>query len=134
MKDYDTLAQRFAEIPDMEVSEETLGAYLEGNLSPEEMMEVQQLVENDPILCEMAGDITADDDYHYDNEYYDGYDSEDIADEYGVDEYSDSLVDTDQVVDDSTDAEDSYGDTSWADTTDDTTDDSFIDTDSFDCY
>jgi len=50
MKDYNELVSRFDDIQDLPVSEEQLGAYLEGNLSLYEMEEMGNVVNHDPLL------------------------------------------------------------------------------------
>lgn len=64
MKDYDDLISRFGEIQDLPVSEELLGAYLEGNLDVYEMTEVSNLIYNDPSLKSMLNDATLDNIYN----------------------------------------------------------------------
>lgn len=56
MKDYDELVSRFDSIQDLPVSEEQLGAYLEGNLSLYEMEELGQIVNQDPMLQSIVED------------------------------------------------------------------------------
>lgn len=49
------LAQKFDRLTDLPISEETLGAYLEGNLDPTEAAEVEALMQSDPMLDFMEG-------------------------------------------------------------------------------
>lgn len=54
----DLLLDKFSRIQDLPVSEETLGAYLEGNLDYVEMNEVGALIADDStLISEIAGDI-----------------------------------------------------------------------------
>lgn len=57
MKNY---AERFNSLEDLPVSEETLGAYLEGNLSADEELYLSELIESDPDLY-MINDLAAED-------------------------------------------------------------------------
>jgi hypothetical protein len=58
------------EIKSLPISEETLGAYLEGNLPEHERMEVEKLLENDYELREFVDEVSADD-INYDESIYD---------------------------------------------------------------
>lgn len=56
MKDYDELVSRFDSIQDLPISEEQLGAYLEGNLNLYEMEELGHIVKQDPMLQSIVED------------------------------------------------------------------------------
>lgn len=58
------------EIKSLPISEETLGAYLEGNLPEHERMEVEKLLENNHELREFVDEVSADD-INYDESIYD---------------------------------------------------------------
>jgi len=58
MKDYTELVSRFDDIQDLSVSEEQLGAYLEGNLSLYEMEEMGNMVNHDPMLQSIIEDAS----------------------------------------------------------------------------
>ncbi|MDE6273020.1 MAG: hypothetical protein K2M31_08450 [Muribaculaceae bacterium] len=62
MKNY---AERFSMLEDLPVSEEILGAYLEGNLSPDEEIYLSELIESDPDLY-MINDLSAEDNADFD--------------------------------------------------------------------
>ncbi len=61
MKDFDELMARFDSVPEMPLSEETLGAYMEGTLPPDQYMIVDGMVNSDPELFELTNDLIADD-------------------------------------------------------------------------
>ncbi len=60
MKDYDELISSFDDIQDLPVSEEMLGAYLEGNLSMHEIEEMGAVLDHDMMLQSLIGDIAMD--------------------------------------------------------------------------
>lgn len=55
----DELMKKFDSIEDLPISEEMLGAYLEGNLDIYDMDNINMLVHNDPILQSIVEDTTA---------------------------------------------------------------------------
>lgn len=59
MKDLNDLLAQFDSIQDNEISEETLGAYLEGNLSPDEFLQVENAINQDEVLGAFMNDISA---------------------------------------------------------------------------
>ena len=50
MKNIDDILAQFDQVPDPAVEAETLGAYIEGNLSPEESLEVEMLMDESPEM------------------------------------------------------------------------------------
>lgn len=50
MKNIDDVLAQFAQVPDPAVDPETLGAYIEGNLSPEETLEVEAVLDDSPAM------------------------------------------------------------------------------------
>lgn len=56
----DELLSKFDRIHDLPVSEEMLGAYLEGNLMGSEFREVHNLIGNDHDLCDFCESISLD--------------------------------------------------------------------------
>lgn len=83
------------EIKSLPISEETLGAYLEGNLPEHERIEVEKLLENDSELSELVDEIQADD-INYDESIYDYF--PDFDNEF-------SLPEIPEVIDESDDLE-----------------------------
>lgn len=59
MKDLNDLLAQFDSIQDNEISEETLGAYLEGNLNPDEFLQVENAISQDEALGAFMNDISA---------------------------------------------------------------------------
>ena len=58
MKDLNDLLAQFESIQDNEISEETLGAYLEGNLNPDEFIQVENAINQDDALSSLMNDIS----------------------------------------------------------------------------
>lgn len=52
----DELLSKFDRIQDLPISEELLGAYLEGKLSPFEESQVNSLISQDEILCDIVSE------------------------------------------------------------------------------
>ena len=50
MKNIDDVLAQFAQVPDPAVDPETLGAFIEGNLSPEETLEVEAVLDDSPAM------------------------------------------------------------------------------------
>lgn len=50
MKNIDDILAQFDQVPEPAVVAETLGAYIEGNLSPEESLEVEMLMDESPEM------------------------------------------------------------------------------------
>lgn len=50
MKNYDDIIDRFSDIQELQVSEEMLGAYIEGNLNSYEMEQISESIQVDEIL------------------------------------------------------------------------------------
>ena len=59
MKDLNDLLAQFESIQDNDISEETLGAYLEGNLNPDEFMQVENAISQDDSLSAFIEDVSA---------------------------------------------------------------------------
>ena len=66
MKDYQDLLNDFNSIDDLPISEEMLGAYIEGNLSDPERMMVEEYFENDSALNDLLIDTISS--VHYDDD------------------------------------------------------------------
>lgn len=79
MKDYSEYIDRFDLLEELPVSEEMIGAYLEGNLSEQEAVYVSELIEESPLLYEVAADGDLTDAYDVDASS-DGYTFDPIAD------------------------------------------------------
>lgn len=71
MKNIDDILTRFELVPELDVSAEDLGAYIEGNLSPEEALQIEQVMDESPEMGylltvatdpepEIADDLTLD--------------------------------------------------------------------------
>ena len=130
------------EIKSLPISEETLGAYLEGNLPEHERIEVEKLLENDSELSELIDEVQADD-INYDESIYDyfpDFDNEfslpeipELADE--SDDLEIEVVDDDEleleVIDDIFDEDETedYEDYDLPETSANDFDDDFIDFD-----
>lgn len=104
----DELMDKFASIEDLPVSEELLGAYIEGNVSDYEAAEIEELMAYEPALADFVDDISMPDfdayfdetigmpiedpdyfDPNPDSRYYDyqGYEGQDEGTEsYGFEE------------------------------------------------
>ncbi len=82
MKDYKELINRFYNIPDFPISEEVLGAYLEGNATPEEISLVELLLASDETLSDsvdLASNLIDEWESDLGRELYEGdYDFEDL--------------------------------------------------------
>lgn len=61
MKDYDNIIRCFDDIEDLPLSEEMLGAYIEGNLDSEELIDIGYLVQEDSLLSTLANEVSMDD-------------------------------------------------------------------------
>lgn len=89
MKNYDELIQRFDDIPQMPVSDEVIGAYLEGNLNLHEMEAVGDIIDGTPSLHSLVEDIAAE---------IVGFDEDDAlmpfdhSNDGAMDDYSDGLL------------------------------------------
>lgn len=59
MKDINDLLAQFEDIQDNEISEEMLGAYLEGNLSADEALQVENAINQDDTLSAFMEDISS---------------------------------------------------------------------------
>jgi len=57
MKNFDYIISRFDDIQDLSVSEEMLGAYLEGNLDSYEMENISKMLQEDLVLRTISEDI-----------------------------------------------------------------------------
>lgn len=57
MINYDDIIDRFDDIEDLSVSEEMLGAYLEGNLNSYEMEQISESIQDDEVLRAISEDI-----------------------------------------------------------------------------
>lgn len=73
MKDYGDLISRFDDIQDLPVSEEMLGAYLEGNLLDVESRDIELYLGQSPLLNSIVADISENDSEHI------SFNSEDIT-------------------------------------------------------
>lgn len=60
MKSIKELFSRFGNLQELPVSEEILGAYAEGNLTPFEIDEVDRLSENEPMVSSVMTEIQSD--------------------------------------------------------------------------
>lgn len=60
MKNIEELFSRFGNLHDLPVSEEVLGAYVEGNLTPFETDEVNRLCEDEPVVSSVMEEIQSD--------------------------------------------------------------------------
>lgn len=60
MRNYNDIINEFDNIPDLPVSEEMLGAYLEGNLEGDELIDVGYMVQEDSLMSYIANEISAD--------------------------------------------------------------------------
>lgn len=60
MRNYNDIINEFDNIPDLPVSEEMLGAYLEGNLEGDELIDVGYMVQEDLLMSYIANEISAD--------------------------------------------------------------------------
>lgn len=58
------MINKFSDIEDLPVSEEMLGAYLEGNLDSYEMNDVLNAIQDNPMLLEIMEDVTTDDTFY----------------------------------------------------------------------
>lgn len=58
MKNIDDVLAQFAQVPDPAVDPETLGAYIEGNLSPEESLEVEAVLDDSPAMSYLMSAAT----------------------------------------------------------------------------
>ena len=58
MKNIDDVLAQFAQVPDPVVDPETLGAYIEGNLSPEESLEVEAVLDDSPAMSYLMSAAT----------------------------------------------------------------------------
>lgn len=54
----DELMKKFDSIEDLPISEEMLGAYLEGNLTESEISDVELMIQYQPNVCELYEDVT----------------------------------------------------------------------------
>lgn len=57
MKDLNDLLQQFDDIQELPVSEETVGAYVEGNLAGSELRDIQNLINSDEIFAQSVNAI-----------------------------------------------------------------------------
>lgn len=57
MKNYDDIIDRFDDIQELSVSEEMLGAYIEGNLNSYEMEQISESIQDDEVLRSISEDI-----------------------------------------------------------------------------
>lgn len=57
MKNYDDIIDRFDDIQELSVSEEMLGAYIEGNLNSYEMEQISESIQDDEVLRAISEDI-----------------------------------------------------------------------------
>ena len=57
MKDLNDLLQQFDDIQELPVSEETVGAYVEGNLAGSELRDIQKLINSDEIFAQSVNAI-----------------------------------------------------------------------------
>lgn len=57
MKNYDDIIDRFNDIQELSVSEEMLGAYIEGNLNSYEMEQISESIQDDELLRAISEDI-----------------------------------------------------------------------------
>lgn len=60
MKSYDDIINRFDDIPNLPVSEEMLGAYLDGNLEGDELRDVGYMVQEDSLMNYIANEVSTD--------------------------------------------------------------------------
>lgn len=60
MKNYDDIINRFDDIPNLPVSEEMLGAYLDGNLEGDELRDVGYMVQEDSLMNYIANEVSTD--------------------------------------------------------------------------
>lgn len=83
----DDLLSKFDRIQDLPISEELLGAYIEGNLMGSEFREVHNLIGNDHELCDFCDSISLDNPLSIDtltpitigdDNYINGYDNVNI--------------------------------------------------------
>ena len=58
MKNMDDVLAQFAQVPDPAVDPETLGAYIEGNLSPDETLEVEAVLDDSPAMSYLMSAAT----------------------------------------------------------------------------
>lgn len=58
----DDLLRKFSDIEDLPVSEELLGAYLEGTLSGAEMREIRNIIDTEPLFAELYCGLSGADD------------------------------------------------------------------------
>ena len=58
MKNIDDVLAQFAQVPDPAVDPETLGAFIEGNLSPEETLEVEAVLDDSPEMSYLMSAAT----------------------------------------------------------------------------
>ena len=61
----DELMKKFDSIEDLPISEEMLGAYLEGNLTESEISDVELMIQYQPNVCELYEDVTQSVDFPY---------------------------------------------------------------------
>lgn len=66
MKNYDDIISSFDSIPELPISEEMLGAYIEGNLEGDELIDVGYSVQEDGLLNTLANEIYTDDFIRFD--------------------------------------------------------------------
>lgn len=57
MKTMEELKARFASIQDLPVSEEMIGAYIEGNLNGADLRDVQNFINSDQLVLDMIDDV-----------------------------------------------------------------------------
>lgn len=79
MKDLNKLLQLFDDIRELPISEETIGAYMEGNLSGAELRDVQNLLNSDNNLFDFVDVINDNIDIPLDNITLQEWNSEDIS-------------------------------------------------------
>lgn len=100
------LMSKFDRIQDLPVSEEMLGAYLEGNLDFYEMQDLSNLANNDPMLQSIIEETTSDisdNGYDIDSTHSDSSYNEEIYEDAlsGVDyEYPHDNLDADDFLED----------------------------------
>lgn len=66
MKNYNDIISGFDNIPDLPVSEEMLGAYLESNLEGDELIDVGYMVQEDSLMNYIANEVSADNSMEFD--------------------------------------------------------------------
>lgn len=51
------LYEKFSRIEDLPISEEMLGAYLEGNVAPDELSEIEFMIESQPAVSDILNEV-----------------------------------------------------------------------------